>query len=121
MRAWLVGGLVGVIALAALFIAAGAHGGFWTYAGVVLFALMVLLLFRLVGRAFEPSEKPLPLVPVPERQATRLWLAGVLAIAGIAGLFIAAGAHGGPGYYLGLLLAAVAWLYVFRLIAASID
>jgi hypothetical protein len=46
----------------------------------------------------------------------------MLAFAGLAGLFVASGgAQGAPGYYLGLLLAGVAWLYVFRLIAASID
>jgi hypothetical protein len=120
MRAWLVGGVVGLVALAGLFVAATAHGGFWPYAGIVLFALAVLLLFRLIGRAFEKDGRPAPLVPVPERQATRLWLAGLLALAGVAGLFIAAGAQGGPGYYLGLILAGAAWLYVFRLIAASI-
>lgn len=120
MRPWVVGGLVGLVGVLALFVAARAHEDFLAYGGVVVFALAVLFLFRLIGRAYEQPGQRSPLVPVPQRQATRLWLGGLMAVLGLAGLFIAARAHEGPGYYLGLLLAGVAWLYVFRLIAASV-
>jgi len=120
MRAWLRGGIVGIVALLALFAAAGAHGGFWQYFAFLVFVLAVLLLFRLIARAFDAPGTQSPLVPVPASQATRLWLSGILALGGIVALFVAA--HGGQGgaYYIGLLAAGLLWLYVFRLIAASV-
>jgi len=120
MRAWLRGGIVGIVALLALFAAAGAHGGFWQYFAFLVFVVAVLLLFRLIARAFDPPGTTSPLVPVPGSQATRVWLIGIMTLGGILALFVAAGAGHGGGYYVGLLAAALLWLYVFRLIAASV-
>lgn len=120
MRGWLHGGIVGIVAVLALFYAARAHEGFGRYFAALVFVLAVLLLFRLIARAFDPPDAKSPLIPVPQTQAARLWLAGLLSLAGVVCLFIAAHAGHGSGYYLGLLAAIVLWLYVFRLIAASV-
>ena len=120
MRAWLRGGIVGLVAVLALFVAARAHEGFWQYFALLVFVLAVLLLFRLIARAFDPPGTASPLIPVPGTQASRLWLTGLFALGGIAALFVAAGAGQGAGYYIGLLAAGLLWLYVFRLIAASV-
>jgi hypothetical protein len=120
MRAWLRGGIVGIVAVLALFFAAHAHEGFGRYFAMLVFVLAVLLLFRLIARAFDPPGAKSPIVPVPRSQPARLWLTGLLAIGGVICLFVAA--HGGNGgsYYVGLMLAAVLWLYAFRLIGASV-
>lgn len=120
MRAWLRGGIVAIVAVLALFYAAQAHEGFGRYFAMLIFVLAVLLLFRLIARAFDPPGAKSPLVPVPRSQPARLWLTGLLAIAGIVCLFVAAGAGHGSGYYVGLMVAGVLWLYVFRLIGASV-
>jgi len=120
MRAWLRGVVVGIVAVLALFYAAHAHEGFGRYFAMLIFVLAVLLLFRLIAQAFDPPGAKSPIVPVPSSQAARLWLTGLLAIGGIVCLFVAAGAGHGGGYYVGLMLAAVLWLYVFRLIGASV-
>ena len=120
MKAWLRGGIVGIVAVLALFYAAGADEGFGRYFARLVFVLAVLLLFRLIARAFDAPGETSPLVPVPRSQPARLWLTGLLSVAGIVALFVAAGAGHGSGYYVGLMVAAVLWLYVFRLIAASV-
>ena len=120
MRAWLRGCIVGIVAILALFYAARAHEGFGRYFAMLIFVLAVLLVFRLIARAYDPPDAKSPLVPVPRSQAARLWLTGLLSFGGVVCLFVAAhGGHGGS-YYVGLMLAAVLWLYVFRLIAASV-
>lgn len=119
MRAWVRGAVVGLVGLLALFVAAGAHGGFWHYAGFLVAGLAVLLLFRLIARVYDPPGEVSPLVPVPQEESTRYLLGAVACLAGIAGLFIASAGHGGAGTYLGFALTILAWGYVFRLIGAA--
>ncbi len=120
MKAWLRGGIVAIVAILALFFAAHGGEGFGPYLWMLIFIVAVLVLFRLIARAFDPPGEKSPFVPVPRSQPARLWLTGVLAIAGIVCLFVAAGAGAGGSYYIGLMLAAALWLYVFRLIGASV-
>lgn len=120
MKAWLRGGIVAIVAVLALFYAARGAEGFWAYFAMLVFVLAVLLLFRLIARAFDPPGVKSALVPVPRSQPARLWLTGALTIAGIVALFVAARGGQGSAYYVGLLAAGVLWLYVFRLIGASV-
>lgn len=120
MRAWLRGGIVAIVAILALFFAAHGGEGAGPYLAMLVFVLAVLLLFRLIARAYDPPGEKSAFVPVPATQSCRLWLTGVFAIAGIVCLFVAAGAGGGSGYYIGLMLAGLLWLYTFRLIGASV-
>lgn len=121
MVQWLKLGLTGLAILVGLFVASSAQEGFWHYFGLLFALLSALLLFRLIGRAFDPPSRRSDLLPTPARPSTRMVLGGVLALAGIVMLFVASGAHGGGAYYLPLFAAVLAFVYIFRLIAASFD
>jgi hypothetical protein len=119
MREWARGIAVGLIALAGLWVAATTHRGLMHYLGFAVAFLAIFLCFRLIARAYDGPGESTPLIPVPASDSGRQWAGGLAAVLGLVGLFVAAGGHGGGATWIGLLLAAGAWLYVFRLIAAS--
>lgn len=121
MREWARGIAVGLIALAGLWVAATSHGGLPHYLGFAVAFLAAFVCFRLIARAYDGPGERTPLIPVPATATGRQWGGGLAAALGLAGLFVAAGGHGGGATWIGLLVAAIAWLYVFRLIAASFD
>jgi len=119
MRAWVRGAAVGLVGLLALFVAAGADGGFWHYAGFLIAGLAVLVIFRLIARAHDAPGERTPLVPVPADEGARYRLGGAAVLLGLIGLFIAAGSQGGAGSFVGFTITGLAWAYVFRLIGAA--
>ncbi len=122
MSLWVRLGLTGLAILLGLIVASSTHGGFWHYFGFVFAILSALLLFRVIGSAFDRPGESSALLPVPRTQENRTLLGAVLAIGSLAALFVAAGAHGsGAAYYLGLIAGVLAIVYVFALIAASFD
>jgi len=120
MREWAKGVAIGAIALAGLWIAAASPGGLLHYLGFAVAFLGAFLCFRLIARAYDGPGERTPLIPVPASDGGRQWAGGLAAALGLVGLFVASGGQGGATW-IGLLLAAFAWLYVFRLIAASFD
>ena len=121
MAQWVKLGGTGLLVLLGLFVSASAHGGFWHVFGLVFALLAALLLFRLIGRAFEPPEAQSPLLPVPGTQNGRVLMIGFLSLLGLVLLFVASSAHAGGTYYLSLLAAILAFAYVFALIGALFE
>ena len=119
MREWARGIAVGLIALVGLWVAATTHGGLLHYLGFAVAFLAIFFCFRLIARAYDGPGERTPLIPVPASDGGRQGLGAMAALLGLVGLFVAAGSHGGGGTWIGLLVALGAWLYVFRLIAAS--
>ena len=119
MKAWFKGAVVGLIAIVGLIVAAQVHEGFLHYGGFVLAALCIFFCFRLIGRAYDAPGERTALVPVPSSDSGRQWLGGFAALLGLAALFIASKGEGDGRTWIGLLVAVLAWLYVFRLIGSS--
>ncbi len=119
MRQWVLGAVIGLIAIIGLIAAASAHGGFWHIAGFAIAGLAIFLCFRLIARAYDGPGQRTPLIPVPDSDSGRQWLGGVAAVLGLIGLFLASDGHDGGQTWIGLLLTFFAWLYVFRLISVS--
>lgn len=118
MREWFHGVLVGLIALLGLAVAAATSGGLLHYLGFAVAILATLLCFRLIARAYDKPGEHSALVPVPESAGGRQWLGGFCVLLGLAGLLVASAGGAGGAMWLGLLVTALAWLYVFRLIAS---
>jgi hypothetical protein len=103
--------LLAALALGALFV--GARGDGWAYYGGLFVAFVfVALIFALIAEVRE--------IPRPRAGMLRWIVGGVVGLAGIVGLFVAAGSHG-PGYYVGLIVAGIAIAYLFHLIKTSFD
>lgn len=128
-RNWIRGAVIGIVGLLGLFVAASGDG-FAYWGGLLVFAVAVLLLFRMIGHSFdeaarsdgaakpEPTRRPSG-VPVPSSAPLR-WLAGVVAgLIALVALFVAAG--GGASYYLGIIASIAAIAYVFYVMKTSFD
>lgn len=122
VKVWIKGAAIGIAAVVALVLAAGAHGAGGLYYGGLFFAgICVLALFRLVSRQFDDPEDPAPLFPVPEDSTARMVRGALAVVVFILALVVAAGDHGaGFAYYGGLFAAGCAALYVFYLIRMSV-
>lgn len=119
MKAWFKGAVVGLIAIAGLIVAAEVHEGFLHYGGFALAALCIFFCFRLIGRAYDAPGERTALIPVPDSDSGRQWLGGLAVLLGLAALFIASKGEGESQTWVGLLVAGLAWLYVFKLIGSS--
>lgn len=116
--AWIRGGVIGVVGLLGLVVAASG-AGFAYWGGLLVFAGAVLLLFRMIGRAFDPPGTPRRGLPLPRAEEARWALGGLVTVIVVLALFAARG--GGDAYYLGLIVAGAALAYLFWLIKASFD
>jgi len=112
---WLLGIVLVVVALAALFVAAGASGFLATVAMVV-FVLAVLGLFRQIGA--DPAGPALRLVP---GSGSGRWLAGIGGVVLFILALLVASAGSGTTGDLALIVALDAVAYVFLLIKAAYD
>lgn len=117
-RAWIRGGLIGVAGLLGLVVAASG-AGFAYWGGLLVFAGAVLLLFRMIGRAFDPPGAARRGLPLPSSVEARWALGGLVAVIVVLALFAARA--GGDAYYLGLIVAGAALAYLFWLLKASFD
>ncbi|WP_366554986.1 hypothetical protein [Aquibaculum sediminis] len=115
---WVRGGVIGVVGLLGLVVAAGGSG-FAYWGGLVVFALAVVSLFRMIGRAFDGQGDGSAARLVPEAGVLRWIVGGLSGAIALLALFLASG--GGDGYYIGVMLALAALGYVFYLIKASFD
>lgn len=115
---WVRGGAIGVVGLLGLVVAAGG-GGFAYWGGLVVFALAVVSLFRMIGRAFDGQGNGSAARLVPEAGGLRWIVGGLSGVIALLALFLASG--GGDGYYIGVMLALAAFTYVFYLIKTSFD
>jgi len=116
--AWIRGGLIGVVGLLGLVVAASG-AGFAYWGGLLVFAGAVLLLFRMIGSAFDPPGSGRRGLPLPRAGETRWAVGGLVTVFVLLALFAARG--GGDAYYLGLIAAGAALAYLFWLIKASFD
>jgi len=121
---WLRGAAIAVAGLVALAVAASG-AGFAYWGGLLVFALAVLMLFRMIGRSFEREQQPstgprsAAALPAPPAGSPR-WLAGAAAgLIGLIALFLAS--SGGALYYLGILVAVAAFAYSFYMIKLTFD
>lgn len=123
IKRWLLGTGLGLLGLFGLFLAAGAtSGGFAYYGGLVLTLLCALAIFRLIAMATAgETETPGPLIPVPGSSMKR-WGAGVVSgLVALIALFQASASGSGSGYYLGMIVAVAALLYIFYLMKVGYD
>ena len=119
---WVAGAVLALAAVAGLFVAHGAEPGTAGYAGgLALSALCVAGVFGLISTAYGRS--PLARVdPYPARGPLAWALGGVVAVAGLFGLFSAgAAASDGPVYYQGLAVFGLAVAFDFLLMKAWFD
>ena len=117
---WFKGVVVGIIGLLGLGVAASAStSGFAYWGGLAIFALAVLQLFRMIGRACDPPGASAPGLPVP-LSGVRRWATGVVVgLVGLIALFVATG--GGAFYYIGVMIAIAACAYIFYMMKVSYD
>lgn len=114
---WVRGGVIGVVGLLGLVVAAGGSG-FAYWGGLVVFALAVASLFRMIGRAFDGDSGTSARL-APEAGVLRWIVGGLSGVIALLALFLASG--GGDGYYIGVMLSLAALAYVFYLIKTSFD